>query len=262
MPDFWIRIGLSVLLASLLALFALLKKSLTRPALILAWLSAIVIAYTGGIGGFLILTFTFAFTILADKIGRSRAARKKSEVRALIQIVANVGTGTLVLLLFYLLGKPEIGFFLYASAMASSLADSMASGIGVLQKRDPVSILTFKRIPRGRSGGVSLLGLSASLLGSAVIAGCYAAFSGKLPAALLVLAAGFLGALADSVYGALLQGKYICAEDGAYTEKRFCHGKEARLTGGFRMIDNNTVNLMNNITAAAFGALMLLSGLI
>ena len=76
------------------------------------------------------------------------------------------------------------------------------------------------------------------------------------------MAAGFLGALADSFYGALLQGKYVCSVNGAYTEKRFCHGKEARLTGGFRVIDNNAVNLMNNMTAALIAALFLLTGLV
>ena len=262
MREIAIRFALAVLAASLLALFAFLKKSLTRPALVLAWASAVVIAYTGGPGGYLILTATFLFTILADKIGRSRVERKKSECRKLVQIIANVGTGTALILTLFLLDRKDTGFFLYASAMAASLSDSMASGIGVLQKRDPVSVVTWKRIPRGRSGGVSLLGLAASLLGSMIIAGLYAAFSGKPVAALFVCAAGFLGALADSVYGALLQGKYICAVDSAYTEKRFCHGEEARLTGGLRIIDNNAVNLMNNLTAAALGALFLLTGLI
>ena len=262
MKEIAIRIALAVLAASLLALLALLKKSLTKPALILAWVSAVVIGYAGGVGGFLILAATFLFTVLADKIGRTRVERKKSECRRLVQIIANVGTGTVLILIFFLFDRGDIGFFLYAAAMAASLADSMASGIGVLQKRDPVSVVTWKRIPRGRSGGVSVTGLAASLLGSLIIAGLYAAFSGKLPAALLVCAAGFLGALADSFYGALLQGKYLCSVDGAYTEKRICHGKEARLTGGFRFIDNNAVNLMNNVTAAALGALFLLTGLV
>ncbi|MBO4407222.1 MAG: DUF92 domain-containing protein [Clostridia bacterium] len=262
MKEIAIRIAFAVLAASLLALLAFLKKSLTKPALLLAWASAVVIGYWGGVGGFVILAVTFVFTVLSDKIGRSRAARQKSECRKLIQIVANVGTGTALLLILSLLKQTEIAFFLYASAMASSLADSMASGIGVLQKRDPVSILTWKRIPRGRSGGVSATGLLASLLGSALIAGCYAAFSGKPVLSLFVLAAGFLGALADSVYGALLQGKYLCSVDGAYTEKRFCHGEEARLIGGFRVIDNNIVNLMNNVTAAALAALVVLTELI
>ena len=244
MREIAIRIALAILAASALALFALLKKSLTKPALLLAWISAIVIGYSGGVGGFLILCAVFLFTILADKIGRTRAERQKSECRKLIQIVANVGTGSVLILLLSLTGHAGTGFFLYAASMAASLSDSMASGIGVLQKRDPVSVVTWKRIPRGRSGGV------------------YAAFSGHLPAALFVCAAGVLGALADSFYGALLQGKYVCSVNGAYTEKRFCHGKEARLTSGFRVIDNNAVNLMNNMTAALIAALFLLTGLV
>ena len=262
MREIAIRIALAILAASALAFFALLKKSLTKPALLLAWISAIVIGYSGGVGGFLILCAVFLFTILADKIGRTRAERQKSECRKLVQIVANVGTGSVLILLLSLTGHPGTGFFLYAASMAASLSDSMASGIGVLQKRDPVSVVTWKRIPRGRSGGVSATGLAASFLGSMIVAALYAAFSGNLPAALFVCAAGFLGALADSFYGALLQGKYVCSVNGAYTEKRFCHGKESRLTGGFRVIDNNAVNLMNNMTAALIAALFLLTGLV
>lgn len=256
MKDILPSLMFALLSSSALALLAYIKKSLTAGALLLAWLSAAVIGFLSGWGGFLILTAVFIFTIIADKIGRKKVERRKSETRRAIQIVANVGTGTLSLVIAALLHLPKIGFFLYASAMASSLADSMASGIGVLQKRDPVNIVTFHRIPRGRSGGVSLSGLLASVAGSLIVAAVYLIYSSSFRASLLVMLAGVCGALADSILGATLQGKFVCSVDGTYTEKRLCHGKPALRTAGIAWIDNNTVNLLNNVAAVLFGGLL------
>lgn len=256
MQDLLPSLIFALLSSSVLALLALYKKSLMPGALALAWVSAAVVGFLGRWPGFLIMAATFLFTILADKIGRRKSERDKSEKRRLVQIFCNVGTGTLAFLIASLLGNTSLGLFLYASAMASSLADSMASGIGVLQKRDPVSILTFRRIPRGHSGGISFTGLSASLLGSMIIASVYTAFARSLPEFFLITSSGFLGALFDSFLGATLQGKFVCEVDGAYTEKRLCHGKPAKLSSGLFWMDNNLVNLSNNVFALLFALLL------
>ena len=156
---------LAVGLSGLLALLAHMKKALTPGALLLAWSFSVIITFLSGFGGFTILCAVFIFTILADKIGKSKSKREKSEVRNPMQIFANVGTGTLVILICATFGYFMEGFFLYACAMAASLADSMASGIGILSKKDPISLFNRTRIPKGQSGGVSLLGIGASLLG-------------------------------------------------------------------------------------------------
>jgi len=258
MPILYNYLIFAAVAATLLALLAWIKRSLTTPALIIAWSCAFFITTCSGLGGFLILATVFVLTIVSDKIGRKKDERKKSEQRKAIQIIANVGTGTLVLLLGTVFNLTAESFFIYAAVMATSLADSMASGIGVLNRKDPVSILTFKAIPKGYSGGVSILGTIASLFGSFVIAFLYSLFSHDLVLSLYVLLSGFLGCIFDSFLGAAVQGKYICSVDKKYTEKSICHGKPAMLTSGYRWIDNNIVNLGNNLFAALFSLICIL----
>lgn len=246
-------------LSSLLALLAHLKKALTPGALLLAWFFSVVITFLSGIGGFTILCAVFVFTIAADKIGKSKLKREKSEVRSPIQIFANVGTGTLAILICGILGLFFEGFFLYACVMAASLADSMASGIGILSRKDPFCLFTRTRIPRGQSGGVSLLGTAASFLGGSIIAAFHFLFTGNILHSLLVALCGFLGSIADSFFGTYLQAKFLCAGKKAhYTEKRVCHGVPAKLVSGVSWIDNNMVNLFNNIFSLCVGFIIVL----
>jgi uncharacterized membrane protein len=57
-----------------------------------------------------------------------------------------------------------------------ALADSVASDVGVLSKKDPISLCRFRPVPRGLSGGVSLLGTAASFAATVFCAAIYLAF--------------------------------------------------------------------------------------
>ena len=94
------------------------------------------------------------------------------------------------------------------------------------------------------------LGTAAEALGAAVIAGIWGIGTQNALAALIVFAAGFFGAMADSVYGSRLQVKYRCAACGGLTEREVHCGLPAERFSGYRRINNDTVNLMSNLTAA------------
>lgn len=52
---------------------------------------------------------------------------------------------------------------------ATSLGDTLASELGILAKTSPVSILTFKKVPPGTNGGITVPGLVWSMLGGTVM---------------------------------------------------------------------------------------------
>ena len=243
--------------ATVLAAIAAWRKALTKGGLLLAWALAVVIAFCGGWAGFLALAATFAFTIAAGKLSgkkreqAERALHAKTGARDAVQIFCNVFVGTLSLLIWRLTAYR--GFlWAYGGAMAASLADSMASELGVLSRRVPRDILTWKPVQAGLSGGVTALGFGMSALGAALIALCY-----SLPADgpgfacfLDVTAAGFFAAVCDSALGSGLQVKYRCGVCGALTEKPVHCGAAGTAEAGVRWMTNDTVNFINNLLGA------------
>jgi uncharacterized membrane protein len=117
-----------------------------------------------------------------------------------------------------------------------------------------------KQVEQGTSGGISLWGTGASLLGAGVIA---------LPAVLLsptgtsntnyfllITAAGVAGSLFDSLLGATVQAMYYCPTDKKETEKHPLHtcGTETVHIRGWKWLDNDWVNF----ACSAFGVLIAL----
>ena len=241
----------ALLPATLLAALAAWRKALTRGGLLLAWCLAVVITCCGGLGGFAVLAATFVCTIAAGK-------HAKTGQRDAVQIFCNVFTGAAMLVLRATVGG-RCFLWAYGGAMAASLADSMASELGVLSKRAPRDILTLRPAEKGLSGAVSPLGLAASLLGAAIIAGICAYTWGwgyGRELFLGVTAAGFFAALCDSVLGSAAQAKYRCGVCGALTEKRTHCGKASKLEKGFRFVTNDAVNFCNNLIGAGTAALL------
>jgi uncharacterized protein (TIGR00297 family) len=247
----------SLIAAGALAGLAAWRKALTPGGLALAFCLALVICYCGGLVGYLVLVATFVFTIAAGKISGRRRERLEKKLHAktgprdAVQIVCNVAVGTLALLLFRLTGYTGL-LWAYGGAMAASLADSMASELGVLSKRAPRDILSWKVVEAGLSGGVTALGFGMSVLGAALIALVIALpRSGPGFAAFVdVTAAGTFAAICDSALGSGVQVKFRCGECGALTEKPVHCGVPGTAEKGVRWMTNDAVNLCNNILGA------------
>jgi len=251
------RIALSLAAASALAALAAWRRALTTGGLWLAWALALVIGFCGGAAGFLALAATFVFTIAAGKLSGARRERVERQLHAktgqrdAVQIVCNVLVGAVTLLLFRLTGQRAF-LWAYGGAMAASLADSMASELGVLSRRTPRDILSFRIVERGLSGGVTALGFASSALGAVLLAVIYSLPSGGpgFAACIDVAAAGFFAAVCDSVLGSAFQVKYRCPVCGALTEKPEHCSVPGAVAHGARFMTNDAVNFCNNVIGA------------
>jgi uncharacterized membrane protein len=145
-----------------------------------------------------------------------------------------------------------------SASLAASAADTWATEIGTLVGQTPRSILTFRPMAVGESGGVTIVGWIAALSGAAFVAGL-AAFVGLGRAAFpFVVLGGVAGAAADSIVGAAIQRRSWCDACGRATEMRVhdC-GAATRHTGGLAWLENDGVNLIATVTGAVVAWLAL-----
>jgi uncharacterized protein (TIGR00297 family) len=223
-----------------------------------------------GFGGPLFWVLLMAFFVTSTAAGLLRRGEKewlssihqKGERRDAFQVLANGGVGALTAIFFRLTGEPAWAAA-FAVSFAASNADTWASEIGVLSQGAPMSPLTFRPVPRGISGGMTLLGTGASLAGALLIALLFAfenSFLRALPGSflrvlLLVTACGFGGSLVDSILGAAVQARYESfSAPGTVTERRADgSGSANRLVHGIAWVDNDVVNVASGLIASAAG---------
>lgn len=191
------------------------------------------------------------------KIG---AAEEKGGARAWQNVMANGAVASLLAIGhgFTPSNVFPIGFL---GAIGTSAADTLATEIGLLNPHKPRLITKLnKSVEPGTSGGVSLLGEVANLLGASLI-GLVAWIVGFRELTLLTtltvtILAGFLGSTFDSLIGASIQATYECAVCDKITERKAHCGQPSKHVRGNRMLDNNVVNLISTIFGALLAALI------
>lgn len=210
-----------------------------------------------------ILTF-FVFSSLLSRLGKGRkrvlrSVFEKSSRRDMGQVLANGGIAGLVLIVWYFQGWQMLYLF-FIGALAAVTADTWATEVGVMAKSKPRSIINWKPVPRGESGGVTLPGSLGAAAGSMilVLAG-FLASPQNSPKTLgmaefwLVFSAGLLASFVDSVIGATLQAQYRCSECGKQTEKKIhCNHQPTTHIRGYRWLNNDMVNALAALSGILF----------
>jgi uncharacterized protein (TIGR00297 family) len=190
------------------------------------------------------------------KQGLSEKFSKGSE-RDAGQVFGNGGVATIFVLVHALYPESLIGWVGFAASLAAVNADTWATELGVLNPTAPSMVTDLrKRVEKGTSGGVSLFGTFASLLGAAVIALPATLLTDKWSLLPLITIAGLTGSLFDSLLGATVQAMYFCPTDQKETEKHPLHtcGTQTIYTRGWEWLNNDWVNF----ACGAFGSLIAL----
>ncbi len=260
----YIAIASSVILAALVAFITIKKKAFTVPAALSACAMLVIAAICGAWAGIVIVLAAY-FTIFAVDmiIGEKSEAvtgsiNQRTGARGIVQVIANALAATIAAVFGFILKRPEL-MIVYAAALTECLADSLASDVGVLSKKDPVDICRMKRIKRGLSGGVSLLGTVSALAGCVLmclISHLFFGFSVKVTVAVLIIP--MLGILIDSILGSVVQAKYKCSVCGKNTEKTVHCNQKTTHVGGLRIINNDAVNIISNFLTAILAAVYVL----
>jgi len=121
----------------------------------------------------------------------------------------------LVLAILYGVYGHDIFMYAFIASVATANGDTLASEIGQTSRSKPRMITTLMETEPGVDGGVTPLGIAASLAGSLLI-GLLATGMGMAGLSAIIVAAvgGFLGTNFDSLLGATLQSRGVLSNNG------------------------------------------------
>ena len=218
------------------ASISFLAKKLTFSAAVTGFLCGVIIYLGTGYTGILCLTVFFIAGTLSTIWGR----RKKQVLekggddsqRKLGQVLANGGAAAFFALLALIFpGYTTLFTVMLAASLSSATSDTLSSELGMLYGSRFYNCLTWKRETAGLDGVVSLEGTLAGLFGAALIAIVYGTGNHFDFSFLLIIVAGMAGNFSDSLFGASLERRHI--------------------------LNNNGVNFISTLVAAAIAALIL-----
>jgi uncharacterized protein (TIGR00297 family) len=162
---------------------------------------------------FWILLVVFALTFAATRAGKARKQRlrtaESSRGRSASQVMANLGVAALVVVI-----SASAWPLIALAALAEAAADTSSSEFGMAFPGKTVLLTTWKQVPPGTDGGISLTGTVAALLAAALIS-VSAVMMKIVPVhyATALIYAGFFGSLLDSLAGALLERRGLLNND-------------------------------------------------
>jgi len=251
-----------ILLSFIVSYLAYKKESLSYSGFIGALILGSLLYYLGGFFFWIIMiSFFISSSVITkfkgDNKKETEDLNEKNGKRDYIQVLANGGLGLIFAFMYYIYNDTiyMVGF---ATAFAAANADTWASELGVLSKRDPIYIINFKKAEKGVSGAISIFGTVASLLGALFIAivftlGLVLKYNNieiTYKYILIITISGFLGSIIDSYLGSLIQVKYKCVVCNKITEKKIHHGEITSLIKGIKWFNNDFVNFTSGALAS------------
>jgi uncharacterized protein (TIGR00297 family) len=184
--------------------------------------------------GFLLLVGFFVVGSGLTKVGyrrkaEAKLAQEKGGRRGARHALANAGVALGCALFAATTPYPLVFTLAFAAAFATAAADTAGREVGQLIGRRTFLITTFRPVPRGTDGAISVEGTVAGILAAGALAALGWAVGLYPPAgAAVVVAAAFLGTVVESIFGATL-------------EKR-------------ALLDNEAINFLNTLVGALIAA--------
>jgi uncharacterized protein (TIGR00297 family) len=213
----------------------------------------------GGIPAAGALLAFFGSSTALSRVDRARKesaplAQAKGARRDVWQVLANGGVATLSVGL----GGRAQGGGGFVGALAAAAADTWATELGLLARRQPRLITTLKPVEAGTSGGVTPEGMAASVGGALAVGLTWSILGGGRRGLPVALVSGLVGSLLDSLLGATVQALYRCPGCGVLTESEVHQrcGQPTDLVRGYRWITNDAVNALSTLVGAAIGSAM------
>jgi uncharacterized protein (TIGR00297 family) len=178
-----------------------------------------VIFVTLGWQGWLLLFLTFLSASITSRLGLRRKtllgiAEERGGRRGAGNAMANTGVAAMAAVLSIASAHHNAARWAFAAALAAAGSDTIASEIGKAWGRRTYSIASFRSVPPGTSGAISLEGTAAGLVGALAL-GSLAVALGIVPGAALapIVVAATVAAFIESGLGATLEAPGVLNND-------------------------------------------------
>jgi uncharacterized protein (TIGR00297 family) len=174
----WPRTKIWLIIHTVLALLGWAIRSVDLSGLIGGWILGAIILLGAGWPLYVTLLAFFVIGTLATKLGYARKAREglaqeKEGRRGFTHAFSNVGVAAICAIAVGRLGHHAaavVPLFMAIASLATAAADTAASEIGQLIGRRPFLPLTFKRVPPGTEGAISVEGTLIGIVAAAIVA--------------------------------------------------------------------------------------------
>ena len=195
-------------------------RKLTLAGAVCGGLIGLLVYAGAGFTGLAMMTVFFLMGTLATSWKRGwkqskGIAEENKTGRTAGQVIANAGVAALLAICALIFpDNAEVFRLMMAAGFASAAADTVSSELGNVYGSRYYNILGFKRDARGLDGVVSLEGSLWGIAASTVIAIVYATGFGWNKNMAVIIVAGTVGNLVDSLLGATLERKHYLGNDG------------------------------------------------
>ncbi|MHC1610838.1 MAG: DUF92 domain-containing protein [Candidatus Methanospirareceae archaeon] len=216
--------AITILVASSGVLYAYVKRKIDTSAFIGAVTLGLLILLLFGLEfGYVGVLALFTFFLFGNLVTRYKYDKKlelgvaegNKGMRDINNVLGNGLSPLIFAVLYAVSSQNQSTLFLlgFSGSVTTACADTFSTEIGQAEG-EPRLITTLERVPVGTSGGVSLPGFGAALLGSSLVSLVCLAFVSsdlgmqtRITFFIVCLLAGFSGCVIDSLLGATVEDR-------------------------------------------------------
>jgi uncharacterized protein (TIGR00297 family) len=213
------RLVMAVIVNGVVAWAGRAARTVSTAGAVMGAIIGMLIFLALGWAGWGLLLVTFVAAAVTSKLGLQRKtllgiAEERGGRRGPGNAIANTGIAAISAALVVSTAHPDRAAWAFAAALAAGGSDTIASEIGKAWGRTTWLVTSFKRVPPGTSGAMSMEGTAAGIVGALALGAVAMAF-GIVPYAALapLVIAATAGALVESALGATLEAPGILNND-------------------------------------------------
>jgi len=212
------RPAIAALVTLFFGILARKLRGVSRSGAIAGMVVCFLLYAGAGPGAFAGLVSVFVLTWLATRVGYHKKRRMGTAEplngRTAQQVLANLGVAAACAGLYPATGK-QVLLLGVASALSEAAGDTASSELGQALSERVLLITSWKQVPAGTDGGISVVGTLGGIMAACVVS-LVCAVTGLLPARWLGIAVtgAVVGIIADSYLGALFERRKLLNNEG------------------------------------------------